>query len=132
MSNLSIKTSEKREVIDITDKVSDILSDLGAGDGICNLALMHTTAALTVGELESGNGPDLLKAADEMVPKLTYEHSDDQAHVSSHIISAMIGPTVTLPVKGGKLVLGTWQRVALVELDGPRERKVNITFIKNG
>lgn len=132
MSDVSVKTSKRKEVIDITDDINGELKRLSAGDGICNLSVKHTTAALTVSELESGNAHDLLSATEKMVPDMKYLHSDDKDHVASHIISAMIGPTVTLPVKNGELVLGTWQRVALVELDGPRERSVVVTFVSNG
>jgi len=131
-SRMKIKTGGKREVADITDKISEALLELKAKDGTCNLFLRHTTAALTVGELEAGNAEDLLAALETISPKLKYLHSDDPAHVGAHILSALIGSSLSLPVEGGKLSLGTWQRVALVELDGPREREINLTFIPNG
>jgi len=132
MEKLTFSTKEKREVIDITDNIAEALVKLGAENGVCNLLILHTTAALTVGELEAGNGPDLLTALESIAPKLKYLHSEDPTHVGAHILSALIGSSLSLPVENGKLSLGTWQRITLVELDGPRERSVDITFIQNG
>ena len=132
MEKIIFHTKEKREVIDITDDVVKSLERIGTRNGICNIFIMHTTAALTVGELEAGNGPDLLMALESIAPKLKYLHSDDPTHVGAHILSALIGSSLSLPVENGKLSFGTWQRITLVELDGPRERSVDITFIQNG
>ena len=132
MEKLIFSTKEKREVIDITDDVSKALEKIGATSGVCNVFIMHTTAALTVGELEAGNGPDLLTALESIAPKLKYLHSEDPQHAGGQLLSALIGSSLSLPVENGKLSFGTWQRITLVELDGPRERSVDITFIPNG
>ncbi len=63
----------------------------------------------------------------EMIPKLKYRHPHNPAHVPAHLASSIIGPSVTVPVVDGQLVLGTWQRIILVELDGPRERELVVT-----
>jgi len=132
MEKISYQTRKKREVIDVTDKISASLDKLGASNGVCHISVMHTTAAVTVCELESGNSEDLLSATENMLPELDYSHSEDAGHVGAHIMSSMIGPSVTLPVESGILVLGTWQRVALVELDGPRERTIISIFTESG
>lgn len=132
MEKISVDTKKKREVIDITEEVNRSLDNLGAKDGVISLFVMHTTSALTVVELEAGNGPDLLAATQAMVPKLKYSHSSEVGHVGAHIMSALVGSSISLPVESGNLSLGTWQRVALVEFDGPRERHINITFMSNG
>lgn len=128
-------------MVDITDEVQKILpADLG---GVAHLFVKHTTAALTVADLDpGGTDQDYLDALEEMVPKfrrsdeisevgipteasgLQYRHPHDPAHMPDHILSALIGVSLTIPVESGKLVLGTWQRVVLFELDGPRERTV--------
>lgn len=84
----------------------------------------HTTCAVTTADLDPGTDLDLLDAVWEMIPKLKYRHPHDPAHVPAHLASSIIGPSVTVPVVDGKLVLGTWQRIILVELDGPRERQL--------
>lgn len=64
-----------------------------------------------------------------MIPKLDYRHPHNPAHVPAHLASSIIGPSVTVPVQDGKLKLGTWQRIVLVELDGPRDRAVKVVSL---
>lgn len=100
--------------------------NLGKDAHICNLFLTHTTAALTTADLDPGTDLDMLDAFEAIVPKLKYRHPHDPSHVSDHILSSVIGTSLTIPVKEGKLVLGTWQRVVLVEFDGPKQRELII------
>jgi secondary thiamine-phosphate synthase enzyme len=127
MHTLSIKTHEKREIIDITDAVQSTLrkNDIG----VCHLTVLHTTAALTTADLDPGTDLDMLDAFEALIPKLSYRHPHDPSHVPDHILSALIGTSVTQPVENGRLVLGTWQRIVLVELDGPRTRNIVVTFL---
>jgi secondary thiamine-phosphate synthase enzyme len=128
MQRLSIQTRSKREVLDITDTVEAILEKNHAqGTGICNLFILHTTAALTTADLDPGTDLDMLDAFEAMIPKLRYRHPHNPAHVPDHILSSLIGPAVALPFEHGKILLGTWQRIVLIELDGPREREVVVT-----
>jgi secondary thiamine-phosphate synthase enzyme len=126
MERLSIKTHKKREIIDITDEVQLALP---SKSGVCHLTVLHTTAALTTADLDPGTDLDMLDAFESLIPKLRYRHPHDPSHVPDHILSALIGTSVTQPVEKGQLVLGTWQRIVLVELDGPREREVVVTFL---
>ncbi len=127
MQTLAVKTHKKREIIDITDAVQ---STLKSGiTGVCHLTVLHTTAALTTADLDPGTDLDMLDAFEALIPKLRYRHPHDPGHVPDHILSALIGTSVTQPVKNGALVLGTWQRIVLVELDGPRTRNVVVTFL---
>ena len=126
MNKLTFKTRKKRDVVDITDKIEDLLADAKA-TGICNLLVLHTTAALTTADLDPGTDLDLLDAFEAMVPKLKYRHPHNPAHVGDHILSALVGTSVALPFEKGKLLLGTWQRVVLVEFDGPRDRDIVMT-----
>ena len=129
MQRLTIKTRRKREVVDITDEVERLLGNGNpTGAGICSLFILHTTAALTTADLDPGTDLDMLDALEAMVPKLRYRHPHNPGHVPDHILSALIGTSVALPFEKGKLLLGTWQRVVLIELDGPREREVVATI----
>ena len=92
---------------------------------------MHTTAALTTADLDPGTDLDMLDAFEAMMPKLRYRHPHNPEHVPDHILSSLIGTGLTLPVESGSLVLGTWQRVVLVELDGPRQRELRVQFLKS-
>jgi secondary thiamine-phosphate synthase enzyme len=130
MHKLLVKTHRKREVVDITDEVNRILKKSYAEkNGICHLSILHTTAALTTADLDPGTDLDMLDAFEAMIPKLHYRHPHDPAHVPDHILSALIGTSVALPVERGSLVLGTWQRVVLMEFDGPRERQGVLSVI---
>ena len=128
MQRLKIKTHKKKEVLDITGTVEKALGRRNSSDsGICNLFILHTTAALTTADLDPGTDLDMLDAFEEMIPKLHYRHPHNPAHVPDHILSALIGTSVALPFENGKMLLGTWQRVVLIELDGPRGREIVLT-----
>ena len=126
MQKLTFKTRKKREVVDITDKIGDLLAS-SKTTGICNLLVLHTTAALTTADLDPGTDLDLLDAFEAMVPKLKYRHPHNPAHVGDHILSALVGTSVALPLEQGRLILGTWQRIVLMEFDGPRDCHVVMT-----
>lgn len=126
MNRISIKTHKKWEVIDITDLIEQELGK--SSSGICHLLVLHTTAALTTADLDPGTDLDMLDAFEAMMPKLRYRHPHNPAHVPDHILSALIGTSVSLPFEKRKLLLGTWQRVVLIELDGPRERELAISI----
>jgi secondary thiamine-phosphate synthase enzyme len=128
MNRLSIKTHKKREVLDITDLVEEQLGKNGSVSGVCHLLVLHTTAALTTADLDPGTALDMLDAFEAMIPKLRYRHPHNPAHVPDHILSALIGTSLSLPFDKKKLLLGTWQRVVLVELDGPRERELALSI----
>ena len=128
MQRVTVKTRKKREVLDITDLVESHLQNSAPLTGVCNLLVLHTTAALTTADLDPGTDLDMLDAFEAMIPKLRYRHPHNPAHVGDHILSAMIGASVSLPFEGKKLLLGTWQRVVLIELDGPREREIAVSI----
>lgn len=128
MQRLSIKTHKKREVLDITGAIAKALRNYDGKSGTCHLCVLHTTAALTTADLDPGTDLDMLDAFEEMIPKLRYRHPHNPAHVPDHILSALIGTSLAVPADKGQLLLGTWQRVVLIELDGPREREVVLTF----
>ncbi len=123
MPTIVVKTKKAKEIVDITDLVYKVIE--GKSDGLCYLFLKHTTAALTTADLDPGTDLDMLDAFEAMIPRLKYRHPHNPAHVPSHILSSLIGTSLALPIENGKLVLGAWQRVVLIELDGPREREVS-------
>jgi len=129
MPNLKIKTSKAKEIVDITDKINDLLKRASTKEGICHLHVMHTTCALTTADLDPGTDLDMLDAFEQMVPKLNYRHPHDPNHVGDHIVSSLIGSSVSIPFENVELILGTWQRVVLVELSGPRDREIVVNLI---
>ena len=130
MNRLTIKTHRKREILDITERVEAWLRDQhGDQSGVCQLVVLHTTAALTTADLDPGTDADMLDAFERIIPKLNYRHPHDLEHVPDHILSALIGTSVGLLAERGTLILGIWQRVILVELDGPRQREIAVGFV---
>jgi len=130
MQRLTIKTHHKREILDITDQVKALLREQHASrSGACHLVVLHTTAALTTADLDPGTDADMLDAFARIIPKLNYRHPHDPEHVPDHILSTLIGTSLTLLAENGALVLGTWQRLILVELDGPRQREIAVGFV---
>ena len=127
---VTVATQRKKEIVDITDQINSILQTQHAKSGLCHVFGLHTTSAITTADLDPGTDLDMLDAFEHIVPKLKYRHPHNPSHVGDHIMSTIIGPGVLLPVDNGELVLGTWQRVVLVELDGPRNRQIIVSFIK--
>ena len=128
MQKITIKTHKKREILDITETAEALLQkNHSSTTGIVNLFILHTTAALTTADLDPGTDLDMLDAFEAMIPKLRYRHPHNPAHVPDHILSSLIGTSIALPFQHSQLLLGTWQRIVLIELDGPRERHLAFT-----
>lgn len=127
--DLTIQTHKVKEVVDITDEINNYLSSSNKSSGACLIFVKHTTACLTTADLDPGTDLDMLDAFDAIMPKLHYRHPHNPTHVTDHILSSIIGPSVMIPIKDGELDLGTWQRVVLIELDGPRERTITISIV---
>ncbi len=124
MEIIEIKTKKHKEVKDITEEIEKYLQKQEKDEGIVFLFALHTTCALTTADLDPGTDLDMLTAFENMIPKLKYRHPHDPSHVGDHIMSSIIGTSLLLPFKKKNLVLGTWQRVVLIEFDGPRERRI--------
>jgi secondary thiamine-phosphate synthase enzyme len=129
MQQLTVNTQKVKQVVDITDSLNALISRSGFQNGLCHVFCMHTTAALTTADLDPGTDLDMLDAFVAMIPKLKFRHPHNPAHAPDHILATLIGPSELVPVAGGRLVLGMWQRVVLFEFDGPRERQVMFTLI---
>jgi secondary thiamine-phosphate synthase enzyme len=117
---LSIHSKEEGEIIDITNKISQVVSETNLKNGNVTVFVSGSTGALTTIEYEPGLIQDLPKIMERIAPKdLFYEHErrwhDGNGH--SHIKAALIGPSLTIPFVKGRLTLGTWQQIVFVELD---------------
>ncbi len=124
---ITVTTRKKDQVVDITETIETHLRNRPATDGVCVVFAAHTTCALTTADLDPGTDQDLLNALRHLLPQLSYRHPHDPSHAPDHLLSSLIGPSVAIPYQNHKLLLGTWQRVILVELDGPRQRTVHIS-----
>lgn len=121
---LAVRTGEHAQMLDITDKVADVLAESGVRQGLLIVHVPHTTAGVTVNENADPDVPhDILAALEQAVPwrQGFYRHSEDNS--AAHVKSSLVGCTQTLLVADGHLVLGTWQGVWFCEFDGPRARR---------
>lgn len=119
-----IATHQKREILDLTSLIQEKVTQAKCLEGFCYLFLLHTTAALSIADLDPGTDLDILEALDKMIPKISFRHPHNPAHTPDHILSTIIGQSLLLPISSGKLVLGDWQRIILLEFDGPRQREI--------
>ena len=129
MSALNIITNRSREIIDITDRIALVVRGSGLRQGLCHLFMQHTTAALTLAAQEPGVAMDMLDAFNRLTPVLEYNHQPSQ-HVPAHILSATIGASLIVPIRSGTLALGEFQKVVLVELDGPKDRQLEVSLMR--
>ena len=128
-NTITIKSRREKQVIDITDSVGRAVAQAGKTNGLCNVFVMHTTAAITTGEAIEGTDEDLMETLERIIPDMSFRHAHDPSHAPDHMISSILGPGLTVPIHNGKLMLGTWQRILLVECNGPRERELAVTVI---
>lgn len=124
----TVATHNTTEVVDITRQVAEIVADSELEVGICNVYVPHATAAVVINENADPNiGNDLLDALTKLIPEGVWRHDRIDNNGAAHIKAAILGPGETIPVRDGRLVLGTWQAIMLVDLDGPRTRRVIVT-----
>ena len=129
MIEIHLRSSQRIELIDITGKVNDALAPLKISEGLCNLFVTHTTAAVIVSEnWDPDVCSDILRHLEKLVPReADYKHGEGNSQ--AHILSVMLGTSINVPVKDGKLRLGRWQGVMFAEFDGPRDRTVIVTGV---
>jgi secondary thiamine-phosphate synthase enzyme len=126
--NFEVESSHENEMLDITDRVQEAVSAGGLSDGLLTVFVVGSTAAITTIEYEPGLIKDFPRTLERVAPKdAGYEHQktwhDGNGH--SHVKASLVGPSLTVPLVGGRLVLGEWQQIVLVEFDiRPRTRKI--------
>jgi secondary thiamine-phosphate synthase enzyme len=126
---ITVKTNDKTEMVEITEKVQDAVRSGGLSDGICMVYVPHTTAAVTINEnADPTVKSDILTVLNSIIPwKGGYLHQEGNS--PAHIKSSLIGVSQCVGVENGRLVLGTWQGIFFCEFDGPRTRKVHIRLL---
>lgn len=124
------RTGDSEVVRDITDDCEDFVA--GRGDGLLNVFVPHATAGIAVIETGAGSDDDLLAALGDLLPaddRWRHRHGS-RGHGRSHVMPAIVPPHATLPVLGGRLALGTWQSVCLVDLNVDNtDREVRLSFL---
>ncbi|HKU19008.1 MAG TPA: secondary thiamine-phosphate synthase enzyme YjbQ [Candidatus Saccharimonadales bacterium] len=125
---MTIPTNDKRQVVDLTDLIAEHCRGMS---GHVHVFVQHTTAAITSADLDPGTDLDLLDALAGMLPQLQWRHPHNPPHAPDHLLASIIGPSLVVGVSNGVLQLGRWQRIVLVELNGPQERTVDVSLIGN-
>ena len=121
----TVRTSAREQILLITEPTQRALRKLTSADGIATVIVPHTTCAISVNENADPDVPaDLTRALKAMVPNLAFRHGEGNS--DAHLLSLIIGTSLHWPYRNGSLVLGTWQGIYFVELDGPRERMVTV------
>ena len=124
MTEFTVSTDSRLSVVDVTDRVASALPADGAGTAAVHVD--HTTAGVTVNEAEPRLLGDFETALSELVSDDGWDHDALDNNADAHVRAMLVGPSVTVPVRGGHPDLGTWQSVLLVECDGPRTRTVRV------
>jgi secondary thiamine-phosphate synthase enzyme len=129
LSGFPVKTSQRNEWLNITVKVEEAVAASGIAEGICVVFIPHTTAAVTVNENADPDVPhDVGLALDRISPdRREFRHGEGNS--AAHTKTSLVGPSLTLIVSGGRLLLGTWQGIWFNEYDGPRSRNVQVRVL---
>jgi len=126
LKTILVKTSSRTELVDVTSQVQNELTQSGIRDGRLSLYVPHTTAAITSNEgADPAVKADILMVLNQIIPwEANYRHMEGNS--PAHVKASLLGPAETLLVSGGRLVLGTWQKIFFCEFDGPRNRKLHL------
>jgi secondary thiamine-phosphate synthase enzyme len=128
VKTITISSKRNDQILDITEVIESHLREAPNKDGLCSIFVSHTTCALTTADLDPGTDLDFIDALRRLLPDISYRHPHDPSHTPDHILSSIIGPSVVVPYSNRQFLLGTWQRIVLVELSGPRRRTLHISF----
>jgi secondary thiamine-phosphate synthase enzyme len=131
IQTVSVRTSRRTELVDITRLVQDALGKIGISEGVCYVYVPHTTAGVTINEnADPSVIEDILAHLNRTVPfDGSYRHGEGNS--AAHIKATLTGGSQVILVEAGKLVLGTWQGIYFCEFDGPRNRKVHVKVIRS-
>ena len=129
MKEISLRTDRRCQLLDVTRQVEEAVASSGVSDGICVLYVPHTTAGITVNEAADPSvASDISGTLSRLVPEgAGYSHAEGNA--DSHIKSVLVSPSITLVIRGGRIVLGTWQGIFFCEFDGPRNRNLLVKVV---
>lgn len=130
LKEIAITTHSRTELVHIDREVTDVVRQSGIQEGICHLWVPHTTAGVTINEnADPSVVRDILYETEKIIPfQDGYQHREGNA--AAHIKSSLFGPSLSLVITGGRLLLGTWQSVYFCEFDGPRQRRLLVKVIE--
>jgi secondary thiamine-phosphate synthase enzyme len=126
MKSLTIRTTARCEMLDITDQVSACVRESGIRQGLCHVFVPHTTAAVTINENADPDVPRGILAAIERIVPFSDRYRHAEGNAAAHIKASLFGSSQTVFIADGRLVLGQWQSLFFCEFDGPRTRQVQV------
>jgi secondary thiamine-phosphate synthase enzyme len=130
MEIVELRTSRRAELVEVTERVQEVVARSGVNFGAVVVQSLHTTAALTLNEnADPEVQHDLLAKLETLVPPREPFYRHDEGNSDSHLKTSFFGPSLTVLVDGGRLVLGRWQGVYLCEFDGPRTRRLAVQVL---
>ena len=129
MTRLRVATDRCRQHVDITRQVQQAVAESGSTEGLVCVTVPHCTCTVYVNEHEDGLVADTLELVEQLTTGTAWRHNRIDDNAAAHLAASVMGNAVCLPVSGGRVELGTWQRIMLVELDGPRDRRVTVTML---
>jgi secondary thiamine-phosphate synthase enzyme len=126
MTTIEVRTQKRRQMVDITGEVTSAVA--GSSGTLCHVYVPHTTAAVVINEhADPDVARDLVAAYEAMIPAIRFAHAEGNS--DAHLMSTLLGSSVTIPCDNGRLALGTWQGIFFVEFDGPRTRRVTVSIL---
>jgi len=129
MVSFTIRTNHRQEMADITAQVQEVIASQGVKPGAVLVCVAHCTCALYINENERGLVADTLALIESLTQQQGWQHDRIDDNADAHLAATLLGSSVLVPVSRGRLQLGTWQRIMLVELDGPRQRSITVSFL---
>ncbi len=127
--SFGVATDRRRQIVDITTNVQQAVADRNIDEGLVVVSVPHCTCTVYVNEDESGLVDDTLEIVDSLTTGGRWRHNRIDNNAEAHLAASIMGNAVCLPLSGGQIQLGTWQRIMLLELDGPRQRQVAVTMV---
>jgi secondary thiamine-phosphate synthase enzyme len=128
---LSVKTSRQHDYVDVTSELNAFISETGVSEGVLNVFCPHTTASIVVQEQDIDVQEDSREFFLSLLPldKKYHHNAEGSQNATAHLKNQLVGPALSLPVREGRLALGTWQKVFFLELCEPRNRRLELTLI---
>lgn len=129
MQIITINTPREKCIVDVTKLINDLLNKNFYDKGIIHINLLHTSCALTLADLDPQAESDYINALTNLFAKMSFSHPHDPTHFPDHVLSSIIGTNLNIPVQSGTMFLGQWQKVVLLEFNGPKERRLSLTYL---
>ncbi len=132
LETVTIKTHKRNDMLDVSANVADIVAKSNVNDGLAVVYVPHTTAGVTINEnADPDVVHDMLLTLEELIPHQRRGYLHGEGNSDAHVKSTLVGPSVTVIIENGRLLLGTWQGIYFCEFDGPRNRRFSVKIINN-